>query len=469
DNGCRAVDSLVIRQIDDLPVVEPIADTTLTCSRSSLTLNGALPTDGANYEARWCPLDQDGFEITNRCDFGLSYEVGQPGIYSFTVTNLATNCSASERVQVSLDTLPPTVEAGRADTLSCNLSSLTLAGTAPPTSRLQWRSVDGLPITDAMTLTPSVTQAGWYILEATDRDNGCVGRDSVQIFADDRRPALEPLRDTMLTCAQPSVQLTASGNTLSSRADWQWRGLEGQLIDEPTNPTVTIDEAGTYVLTLTDPLNDCTVMDTLRVRRDIRRPTAVIDSLNMLELNCRTDTLTLSALASRSATGAALSYLWTIQGSGNLFPDAQAAVVQSDQSGLYRLVVTDTGNGCRDSLPFQLREDFAPPIFTLENNTPPLDCQRDSALLSVRTVRPVTELDFSWRSPDEEEISSTNTAVARQAGLYYLTVTNRDNGCSQTDSIRVERSADFPNVHILLPATLSCQQKQVLLDGSASQ
>ena len=94
--------------------------------------------------------------------------------------------------------------------------------------------------------------------------------------------------DTLLTCANP--QLTLSVDTMGSNNsfDLSWSTMDGNILGDLTQPNVSLDQVGTYILEVTNTLNGCVATDTLMVGEDMVSPT--VDPGNAFTLNCR-DTL----------------------------------------------------------------------------------------------------------------------------------------------------------------------------------
>ena len=301
----------------------------------------------------------------------------------------------------------------------------------------------------------------------SDNNNGCTSIDSVQIVEDENSPTLDAGLDTLINCFEPTIRLNAIGATSNGAANWAWTTDDGQIEADTDQPSPLISSAGMYIVTLTDTGNGCSVMDTVLVSEDFRAPTATLLAPQGLTITCVLDTLLLTGTSSFSDTGAPLSYSWSAIPPGNLFPDLAADTVYTDRPGLYELIVTDQLNGCRDSVTFNIIADQSDPELTLQ--TPePIDCQTANAELSVVIPAAPTGFSFSWTNAAGEIIATTPTATATEAGWYFLSLTEDNNGCTNLDSVLVVLDDDFPEVVIAPPLTLSCSRLSVDLDGSGS-
>ena len=466
-NGCSAQDTVRVTINEDVPEIEAFPDTVLTCSISEILLTSSPPT-GGNFSTNWCPLDGNGDEITAACALGQTDTlVNLPGQYQFTVINDDTGCENSFVVTVGIDTIPPLIDAGMADTLGCNDNSLQLNAQVPPNTSLSWTGPVEATILNPDSSMPIVDAVGWYYLEATSTENGCVARDSVQIFVDANTPTLDAGPDTLITCGNTSIRLEANGNTINGSPEWLWETDTGLILEDADQPSPLIGDSAWYFVTLIDTGNGCSIRDSLFVDADFRRPTALIADPDSLLLTCAQDTLLLDGTPSMSATGTALTYSWEAVPPGNLFPDLSAPTVFTDRTGDYRLIVADDGNGCQDTLAFFVDVDFQAPALELADPEP-LDCANLSTILNTVVPADPTGFSFVWTDEGNQEISTDPTAEANAPGQYTLQLTDDANGCISTATVEVIINDELPTVIIAPPAVLTCEQSLVLLDGSAS-
>ncbi|WP_367390691.1 gliding motility-associated C-terminal domain-containing protein [Lewinella sp. LCG006] len=467
-NGCTATDTVRVSLNEDVPVLTTFPDTVLTCSQNSITLVAAPPATGS-FMTRWCPLNDLGEELSFMCTpNSTTLVVNTPGQYQYTAINDDTGCSNSFVVTVGIDTLPPMVEAGNTDTLFCTLNNLQLAGTGPATATYSWSNPDLEQIDNATSLQPIIYTPGWYFLEVQSQINGCTALDSVFIAEDENQPTLTMGNDTLINCLQPTVRLSASGMTFNGTPNWAWTTPTGNLIADASTPTPLVGAGGWYLLTLTDAGNGCPVTDSLFVSEDLAPPLATVEGLGNLQLNCNQDTLLLDGTNSMSSTGDGLAYTWRTVPPGSLFPDVLAPQVFTDRPGNYSLIVTDLGNGCRDTIAFNVGANFVRPIPVLAL-AEPITCSTSSSILSTTQPTNTADFQFLWTNENDETISNSPTAQATTSGWYYLVLTSNINGCSsRPDSVFVGSSISLPQVVVNTDGNISCDQMVVHLDGNGS-
>lgn len=462
DNACTAVDSMQVFINDELPSLTPLPDTTLTCDRTQITLTGNTPSQGS-FNVEWCTINTDGQE--QDCVPTLDHTISTAGQYQFSAQNTVTNCTNSFILTVTYDTLPPMVNAGNQDTLFCGLESLNLAATAEENATYSWTNTNGFIIQNNQSLAPTIFQAEWYVLTVESNQNGCTATDSVLVELDDAVPLVDAGVDTVLNCQTTQLELQAQGQTESGLMNWEWSTLTGQIDYGTDSPTVGISDSAFYFVQLTDPVNSCFTTDTIFVDLDNRQPQALINEIDF-QLNCYQDTLLLDARFSTSITDEGLIFNWeTI--AGNLFPDTSNAQVFTDQTGAYRLVITDIGNGCSDSLGINITQDTFPPILASVSATE-IDCQTDSSLLSTLIPTQGTDLSFKWRNEALEIVSTNSTAITRDSGWHFLQLQNLENGCITLDSVFVSSNIVLPTIAIEPPASISCDRETTILNGIGS-
>jgi gliding motility-associated-like protein len=460
-NGCFAVDSVQVTA-DDLPDIPDIPDETLTCDVGSVTLTGTLPTTG-NFQGRWCELDANNNPIN--CVDGLTLNVTTPGAYRFEVTDMATGCSASETVQVIDDFALPNVDAGAGDTLDCIQTEATLNASVIPMGNYtyQWTAQNGNPIQNETTLMPTVTQAGFYTLNVTNLDNGCVATDSVEVLENIAEPTIFAGLDTTLDCNTSFIQLnaTVNGNNLL----YQWTTSDGNIVSGADTPRPTVDQAGTYTLMATNTGNGCSAQDSIVVSQSADVPTIRISGAE--DLDCNNNMATLDAGGSASATGAPLDFLWTVT-NGEISGNPEQASIQTNTGGNFRLQITDTQNGCTATQSVTVNADFKEPEVSVAAPEA-ITCNRNEVTLDASSSVAGADFTVQWLDPAGNALPSTDlTITVAEAGTYQLLITQAGNGCTGTRSVTVVENTTPPMVTIDPPVTLDCQNTTTQLLARAS-
>jgi len=98
-------------------------------------------------------------------------------------------------------------------------------------------------------------------------------------------------------------------------------------------------------------------------------------------------------------------------------------------------------------------------------NIPTLTCRDTLAQLDASSLYPLDSL--YWSGPGL--ISPDNPANANQSANYLLTITNRNNGCGNTDTIYIPQNFSPPPASIISSDTiLTCAIQNILLDATSS-
>ncbi|MCB0684770.1 MAG: PKD domain-containing protein, partial [Saprospiraceae bacterium] len=208
---------------------------------------------------------------------------------------------------------------------------------AGATGNVQYEWFDNLGNTLSQMPELTVNGAGLYFLLATDPDNGCSAQDSILISEDLLPPVADAGVDQVLDCGASSVTLDGSGSSSGPDLEYEWTNGNGIALG--TDPTLEVDAADEYILTLTDLGNGCTAGDTTVVQLDANAPVA--DAGPNAQLTCSVFEVTLDG--SGSSSGPDIQLSWQ---DPNGQPIGQTSVVDVDLPGIYSLTVTNTANNC---------------------------------------------------------------------------------------------------------------------------
>lgn len=462
-NGCRAVDSVLVENDDELPPITPLADTTLNCAINSVELQGG-PFPDANFSGAWWQLRREGpLPVTEIAPDRIA--VTEPGRFQFLATNDLTGCTNEFTLEVFADRAAPLAEAGLTDTFYCALDSLLLTGVADGRGvddlATNWRSQTGFVVNDIDSLVATIFQPDVYYFEVLNRVNQCSALDSVTIFRDVEAPVAEAGRDTSLNCERRRLNLSGSWVSQSGQGRVEWMPIEGSILSGASTLSPRIDAGGRYQLNVVDPVNDCGGADVVFVVEDTIRPTAAITGTDATPLNCYAPTRTLSGLT--SAGRGQLNYAW-MSNRGTLDSLANVTV---DAAGRYRLEVVDRGNVCRDTATVVITQDFAPPTFaTLEPDV--LDCATDSVMLRIAAPQADTLQRYFWADARGVRVGMGNDVPVGSPGEYRLYTLNVLNGCFDSLDVAVLEDRLAPTVNLLPPDTLNCEVGMVDVSGIGS-
>ncbi|WP_146154490.1 T9SS type A sorting domain-containing protein [Chitinophaga ginsengisoli] len=325
------------------------------------------------------------------------------------------------------------------DTLTCARPSVTLSGSSNTSDvTYSWSGPSGFTSTAQ---NPSVTAAGDYILTVTNASTGCTGKDTVTVIQNNFAPGATAQVSGPLTCVSPTVVL--SGSSATAGVTYSWSG-PGNFSSALQNPGVSI--AGTYTVTVRNPVNGCTSTASVTVQQSIDKPNLTVTQ--PAALTCATTSVNLTATSSTANT--------TITWSG--FAAGQSSV-SVNAPGKYYVTAT-AANGCttRDSV--TVTQNIVKPNLTIA--TPAvLTCNTTSVNLTASSTTANTTFTWTGRTAGQNPISVT------APGKYYVTATTA-NGCSTIDSVTVTQDITKPNLTIATPAVLTCNTTSVTLTASST-
>ncbi|SMO36420.1 hypothetical protein SAMN06265220_101314, partial [Flavobacterium nitrogenifigens] len=147
--------------------------------------------------------------------------------------------------------------------LTCNNTTATLTATpTPANATIKWYGPSPDGIADGPFIpgnAPVVSVKGVYTVYAYTNLEGCFAKKTVTVLENKEPPNVNAGGDKALTCLITSIKLSGSSST--PNATYLWSTLDGNIVSDGTTLTPTVDKAGTYTLTVTDPVNGCKKSD----------------------------------------------------------------------------------------------------------------------------------------------------------------------------------------------------------------
>ncbi len=239
DNGCTDLDSVYVG-IDTLkPIANAGIDTLITCGHMNIDLNGSLSDTGSLFSYNWGTVG--GNIVSNGTT--LYPNVDADGIYYITVLNSRNNCTATDSVNVGIDTIHPIAYAGVDSIVTCSIPVIALngAGSSVGNFSYQWTTNDGNIIANDTTLTPSIDMGGVYTITVTNNYNGCSSSDNVNILAD-----LTAVVDILYN----SISVDSIFGVAPEEVDFSWVGDYGTITWDLGDNNSSTDSSLTHTYNL---------------------------------------------------------------------------------------------------------------------------------------------------------------------------------------------------------------------------
>lgn len=456
DNGCTAIDSVLITAQDCNLNASINSSDTLTCTVQEVTLSATVTPLGQDYQFSW--TDSDNLEISD----SLSVSVEAVGQYIFTANNLTTGEIAMDTVSVLLNDTPPIADAGSPSILDCNTEMATLDGSlSDQNTTVEWTSLGGHPINMANDFQATVIDTGIYQIMVTSLENGCTATDQVIIDENIETPIADAGDDQEIAC-NPSTAVLSGENSTLTQTSLFWQPIDGNSDDvcagdDTTNPIVC--SAGMYVLTVTSDINGCTAMDTVNVSSNSAAP-AIGAGQDML-LDCAT---TIVSLAGEGPPIGEYQVEWRNLSNGQVF-GVNDYSPEVEEAGFYELHVTSTLTGCDSMDVVQVRQDTLQPIADA-GLMDTITCMDTNVELSG-SVQPDGNYSYLWTSEDNHVIenATTLTPTIGASGNYTLIVTNTINSCQDSASVFIAQDENLPDVFAGNDDTLTCETMEITLLG----
>jgi len=337
--------------------------------------------------------------------------IAQAGVYLLTITNLNNGCTATSELTVTADFQVPVITA-YADPITCLNTTITIhCETDMPMAVCDW-SGDG----------PD------YLVTAT-APNGCSATATVTVVVDAAAPTIS-VSDGTLHCNEPSVTLIATTNT--PNALFSWSGPGGFSSSEQ-NPTV--NQAGQYVVTVTNPVNGCSSTATATVLIDAELPLVLVSPPDIL--TCTQTAVVLQTIWNIPAP----IFFWSGPGG---FSSTQANP-EVEEPGLYTLTTTNPATGCSSITTVEVQRDVQIPDAEAAADSI-LTCTNLTVQLMVVSAVPA-DPSFQWTGPGI--VMPGVNPVVNKPGTYTLVVTDLDNGCTNTDQVEVLQDVQAPVVTLV--------------------
>jgi gliding motility-associated-like protein len=439
--GCIYITPSSVTQIVVSNPVNAGRDTSLNlCSGLDTTINLTNLLRGAGLGGTWketssIPSTTGAFSAVATT---FKTRNQQTGTYRFSyILNTAVNSPCkSDTAVISITLLPtPVADAGVDKTITCNEPAVTIGGNTQLGRNIviQWSSLSGS--LGGNSPTQEVRQADTYTIRAT--EGACFSTDDVVVYIDTASPKaiIKPLTDS-LTCRRDTITIDGSKSTpLGITFSWTLNGAPFE-----NNPSFVARSGGTYTLKVTQLTNGCSGISSINLKEDKVKP--IVDIVKPGVLNCIDTILTLDARG--STNGANYTLKWTSTNKG-FYKDSTTLQPQIDSIAKYKLLITNTLNGCKDSATVDVKGDYDIPVANAVV-TDSLDCFHPTVTLNARGSTLGTAISYTWIADPGNIVSGVNglAAVVDQPGTYIFFAFNEVNRCAAADTVIVRKNQARP-------------------------
>jgi len=461
--GCVTVAMVDIPYDTLAPLANAGAPDTLTCSITSLQLNGGGSSQGNQYSYLWSTI---GGQIISGANT-LNPTIGLPGNYQLQVTDNTNGCITLSSVTVHPDLNAPIASVVKPDTLTCATTQIVLNGSGSssgPGIQSTWSTQGGNIVSGGNTLNPTVNAPGIYVLTLLNTANNCVTVQEVNVPSNTALPTVQIDPPLKLTCANPARTLDGSGSSSGSQFSYSWTTQGGNIVSGSGTPSPVINQQGSYTLVITNTHTGCTNQRTVVVEEDKVPPLAVTGVSGLI--TCTDKEVEL--LGYGSSSGPEFTYLWTTL-NGSITGNPNQINTTANGASTYLLTVRNTENGCQSFQSVQVLIDTVPPVAFAG---PPgnINCGNPQTILDGTNSSNAPFYNYQWTTQGGNIVQggTTLTPLVNQGGVYNLVVTDVLNGCTAESFTIVNADFAVPTVLIADPPKLTCTVNQITLDASNS-
>ncbi len=421
-NGCTTTGAVAVIQNTVLPNSNGSTGSIITCTNLAITLNSS-PGSGVTYT--WtAPV---GSSIVSGVNTSTASASGA-GVYTVTITDNLNNCVKIATVSPVSNTTVITPTIATTPILTCANTTITLNGAPGSGVLYSWTgpgTIAPLNLTNV-----NVNLSGSYVLTATNTANGCVGTTTATVTQNTVVPTLTVSATQTITCASPSV--TISGVSSPSTCTPSWAGVCG-----PSNSfSSTACATGTFVLTVTNPVNGCANTGSVVVVSSSGLP--AVTASNSGSITCTN----FSAQVAATTTASPVTYSWS--GPGTI-SSANTASTNVNVGGTYTCIVTNTSNGCASTI-----TSFVPTntIAVSVSVTPASSITCGVTTQTLNASPTGAQYTYSWTGSGITTGSNTPNPVVNLGGNFVVTITNTVSGCTGTNTVNVPQNNTAPTITI---------------------
>lgn len=452
-NGCTNTESVHVTANLTLPVVDINAnvnlDLQLDCLTPELTLSGQGSAVGPGILYLWTTVDGHIVAGANTLDHLV---VNADGTYVLQVTNTGNGCSATDHILVTADLDLPIVDIDTDVDLQLDCINLTVdldatASTGGSGINYLWTTVDGHILAGINTNLATVDAAGTYLLHITDTNNGCSGTASVDVTANLDLPVVNISVGGLLDCNHSSLILDAGLSSQGTIFACLWTTVDGNIVSGANTLHPTVNEAGVYVLVITNLLNGCTASGSVTVGGTSDLEVSIGTQVNVGCFGLLTGSVSLNVTG---GTGP-YTYLWS---NGMV-----TASISGLAAGVYLGTVTDA-NGCQSVISVNIGQ--ASQLQATSTTIPASGTGQNNGSATVLVTGGTAPYTYLWSN------GMTGNSVSGLApGTYTVTVTDAA-GCSVTITVVIGSSASCLLTVSLAATAAECGQSNGAITANST-
>lgn len=334
-----------------------------------------------------------------------------------------------------------------------------LGSSTGPNIQYMWRS-DGGKIISTNGITAKAQGGGTYYLKVIYRNGNVLCEKEVDLNVEPSEDLEATLQvEGIANCSHDTIRLT--GDVLNGSGNFSYFWIPGNKIVKGQNEsTAFVVEAGIYRLVIKDKDSGCETELQDVVVSDTVKPSVQLNGDTLI--NCLRDTAKI--LGMPFDTGR-FNYEWLLPDLSHIKNINQ---INTTDSGIYKLTIIDKANKCSTESYWSVKIDTTPPLFDIGPNGF-IDCSAPEFSVSpMGNVFPDSS-NFNWNLPGGKLVNERSfiSKQVQDSGWVVLTVINRLNGCTSSDSLFVKDLRNIPAVSAGQTDTLNCKEPNLFLKATA--
>jgi gliding motility-associated-like protein len=442
-NGCSSsLNNMVTADNASININSTVTNS-VDCVSNTATINTAPTQTTGSYSYSW-----SGPAVNGATTSAVAVSPSVNTSYTVLVMNPVNGCTATQVVNVTANTIPPSSLSVNPPTftLSCATPTTVLTASAIGAVSYSWTTTaPGSVISGANTASAGISGASQYTVIAIGA-NGCASSAQVVTVSPNNNAPTYSLSNSSpsITCfgaASVSVAITSSVPIGS----YVWSPTVG--ISGPTNTsTATFTQSGTYTAVIT-ATNGCSSNAVITVNTNTTAPTIVAGSGTAQALSC---TNSMVIIAPTFTPSSDLTYTWTGPG---IIGSANDPSVQVNQVGSYSLTVTNTLTGCStNSIVVAVTgNNTVPSLSVTSSSSLGVSCLPGTSTVGLNAVSGSTNVTYSWSNGATTQNINTSTP-----GTYTVTVTENGTGCSNTATVAIQNNTLQPVITTSTSGNIPC-------------
>ena len=387
-----------------------------------------------------------------------TWDVASGGTYEVVITNLDNNCEETFAMVISEDLLPPNVDAGGDQEITCtDEGSIQLFGSSSTQNvSYEWSTSDGSISSNPNQATITIASDGIYTLTVTNNINGCTSSEQIVVVASEDIPQVNAGTDLQFLCSTTSLDLSATSN-VGGGETYTWT-LGGNQIG--TGATITVNQPGTYTVEVFNPVNGCTNSDQVVISDQRINPNANAGPDLVMECSDEGEKVIVG-----SSTTPGVTYSWS---GGNILPPFNQAQITVLSPGTYTLTVTNPQNDCIATDIVVVEESTDIPVIVAPDQLT-INCFDQETGVVINASSPVAGIEYMWTSSESfVGDPSGNSITVFEPGTYNIRILNPDNNCFNNKNIIIIGDFDEPQVDAGVDAEIDCINNTTSLSGSST-